>query len=333
MATSDQAIVIGIRTYPKLQSLRGPCHDAEAFREWLTDPDGGDVPAANVKFLVTDAYSDPDVTEHPNVSEMEDLFGEFVERGVTAASSGQSLGRRLYIFLAGHGFSEPSNMTEVALFSANAGSWFAPNLAATRWAEWFRANGVFDEVVLVMDCCRTTSPTSRMVNPPLPALMGSPRRGNVRWFYAYAVTDGQQARERELEAGTWRGIFTSAFLEAMAHALPDDRGRVNGREVADYVHLAVGMEQPPEFVVAHSKDVLFAQRQHADTVAVGLRLAPYVGGETVVISDSRNDEVMRTDPVEADVTVHLEPGLYKAAIDGADRSTLFKVPSDDDITI
>ena len=46
------AIVIGIDRYPGFRDLGGACNDAEAFAEWLTDPNGGDVPAENVRTLL-----------------------------------------------------------------------------------------------------------------------------------------------------------------------------------------------------------------------------------------------------------------------------------------
>lgn len=332
MGSKDHAIVIGIRTYPNLQSLRGPCHDATMFREWLLDPAGGDVPEDQVKFLITDEFPDPDVTDHPNVTDMNKPFRELHDPGVLAARSNESLGRRLYIYLAGHGFSEIGNMRDVALSSADATLLSATNLAATKWAEWFRINGVFDEIVLIMDCCRTTSSTSSISAPPVARVEGSTRRGSVRRFYAFAVTDGQPAREQPDENGEWGGIFTRALLDALANARSDDQGRVCGQQLQDHVHSNL-VDQPPEFDVPPSQRVVFAYRPHGSNVPVELRIRPADGAQTIIISDDVGAEVMRTPPVDEEFVVHLQSGVYKAAIDGNGRSKLFKVPSDHEIVI
>jgi hypothetical protein len=329
MAASDQAFVIGVRTYPEMGSLRGPCRDAQDFYDWLIDPDGGDVPEENVELLVTDSFPHPDVTTHPWVDEIEQLFYPLAKRGVAAINQDESLGRRLYIYMAGHGFGETGNMNEVALYSANAGPLIAPNVAATRWAEWFRRNGVFDEIVLIMDCCRTTSPVATMASPPLPKTNGSPRRTKVKKFYAYATCDGQPAREREGPDGEWAGVFTKALLESFDMAVADARGRVHGGALADYVHQKIGEIQPPDFDSPPRHDIVFAQREKVARRQVPIRLVPFAGGETVVVLDHERNVEAKVDAADEVVEVPLKAGLYKAVVQGTDRSTLFEVPSDE----
>ncbi len=188
MGKDDYAVVIGIRTYPSMSPLEGPCRDAQDFYEWLRKSNGGDVPEPNVKMLITDQFQDPDETEHPLTDEIHLLFKDFVQHGHMAHMSGQSLGRRLYIYMAGHGFSEVGDGTQAALYAANASPSFAFNVAGTKYAEWFRRNAVFEEIVLVMDCCRTTSLVSEITAPPLPKTGGSPNSKKVKTFYEPKVS-------------------------------------------------------------------------------------------------------------------------------------------------
>ena len=56
---NDYAVIVGAQTYPGLDDptsdafhpLLGPVNDATAFYEWVTSPDGGDVPAANADLI------------------------------------------------------------------------------------------------------------------------------------------------------------------------------------------------------------------------------------------------------------------------------------------
>ena len=331
MGAQDHAIVIGIRTYPRMRSLKGPCNDAEAFHNWLVDPSKGDVPARNIRTLTTDGFPNPDTTHQPNLVDIDEQFRDFVSRG-RAAANGSPLGRRLYIFLAGHGFSEPGDMTAAALYAANAEPSFAPHFAATAYARWFQYNAVFDEIVFVADFCRTTSPASRIASPILPVTTGSPRRGDVRTFFASAVRDGEAAREHQIN-GKWQGIFTSALLDAFDHALPNQAGLVQGRQIANYVHQAVGAIQVPEIEVRDHRDILFARRPQANAIGVSIGLEPFAGGESVTILDHQLQPVITKSPVSDTFQLQLIAGNYKAVIPGAGREALFEVPKNVEITI
>ncbi len=329
MAHNDHAVIVGIRTYPAIRPLKGPCWDAGEFAKWLVGRDKGAVPKDNIKCLTTEDFDDPENTNHPNASEVHELFKEFVNRGVMG---GDPIGRRLYIYMAGHGFSERSDMTSAALYGAEADPPFAPNIAGTAYARWFRYNAVFDEIVLVMDCCRTTSPTIKITPPPLPETNGSPRRTDVRTFHAYAVPDGQPAREKQVN-GKWRGIFTSALLDGLERAVPNESGEIRGKQVADYVHQAVRDTQPPEIEVNDRRDVVFSVNRSPELVAAAIRLEPFQPGLTAVILRDRDQEVARDTPNDAVFEVMLPAGFYKAVVEGTDRQILFEVPSETETVV
>ena len=62
MAADDWAIVIGITSYPNLgpntKPLQGAHLDAQAFRDWLVEPEGGGVPPDNVRLILWPPGSD-----------------------------------------------------------------------------------------------------------------------------------------------------------------------------------------------------------------------------------------------------------------------------------
>ena len=56
MNERDHAIVVGISRYGSLRpELEGPERDARAFADWLRDAEGGAVPPANVKVILSSA--------------------------------------------------------------------------------------------------------------------------------------------------------------------------------------------------------------------------------------------------------------------------------------
>lgn len=327
MANSDHAVVIGIRTYPRMSPLKGPCNDADAFRSWLVDPQKGAVPAANIKYKVTDGYPNPDTTDQPTRDQIEELFHDLVDKG----RRGGPIGRRLYIFMAGHGFSQRGDMSEAALYAANADTSMPYHVAATAYAEWFRYNAVFEEIVLIADFCRTTNPALNITPPQIVGTSGPDRRNQVRRFYAFAVPDGQPAREQQTN-GKWRGIFTSALLDAFDEARPNQAGRVRGRQIRNYLHQAVGMIQAPEIKLDERFDIIFAERHNAAARDITVNLDPFTGNEELVILDETFDEVATEIPIASPHSIRLTAGYYMAVI-GPGREVEFEVPKDEEITV
>lgn len=334
----DHAVIVGIDTYPGLSQLGGPCEDARLVRDWLLDPACGDVPAGNIKVLLTSDYHPPGPTNvndvHPVEDEVNDLFRPLVTQGLMNGR----IGRRLFIYLAGHGFSDPSDMASAALFAANAEMVFAPHIAGTGYANWFRRNGIFDEIVLIMDCCRTVNPMQTIRPPPLPNTNQPSQAAKVRTFYAFGTSWGAVARERPMN-GSVRGIFTTALLESLSSARPNRNGRVTGQIVKNYVHniidrVADGTDiSPPDIQVDSSRDIAFVERQQAPKLTARFTLAPHSGEEILLVSDG-SGTVQDLSFDEAQKTLPLSPGLYKALVQGTDRSKLFEMVNEDvDITL
>lgn len=148
MAENDYAVVVGICRYPALRDLSGPVNDAHSFKDWLVTR--GAVPPGNIELVVTpdNAESMTRKSAQPLrdqvINALDAVLGNADERG--------KAGRRLYLFLAGHGYAPQVN--DAALLMANAGGRSFPAVPGTRVANWFRASAKFKEIVLIMDCCR-----------------------------------------------------------------------------------------------------------------------------------------------------------------------------------
>jgi hypothetical protein len=333
---ADHAVVVGIQNYPGIQDLGGPCNDAEEFRRWLLEPGGGGLDAGNVSMLTSGDFPAPSGVHdaHPVLAELEQLFRPLVTR----AAQSQHTDGRLFIFAAGHGFADPQNSDSAALFTADAEFLFPTNLALVAYTGFFRRTWAFDEVILILDACRTTNALQQISPPPLPRVTPHPNASRVKTFIAYAAGFNQLARERAFDDGRVRGIFTTALLDALRNARPNSLGRVNGTAVKRHVHNSINRFAgdaaitPPEIMADEHRDVLFVRRQDS-AVAIAVQLdAQHLGRELVILFGGLHEVTrLRIDAIA--MTVLLDPGLYKARVDGSDTSTIFEVPGDVSVTL
>lgn len=330
MAADDRAIVVGIRTYPGFSHLGGPCHDAEAFRDWLVDPDGGALDPGHVSLLLTSHFHPPEPSGVADAHPVEDEIHALFRPLLPDAAQQRRIGRRLYLYLAGHGFGDPADMRSAALYAANADPFLIPHIAGTGYAEWFRRSGAFDEVVLIMDCCRIAAPLFAIRMPPLPRVNAASRAGSVRHFSAFASGWNGVARERTMD-GKVRGIFTVALLDALRLAPSNRLGRVTGSHVKDYLHNHIGTVagdvpiNPPQIELDTNREILFASRAATPAATVRIRLVPTSGGETVVVLDGSRTEIAREITTSGELELALGPGIYKAYVEATDREVLFEV--------
>src|SRR5688572_378330 len=146
MAADDYGVVVGIADYPGLSDLQGPVLDAEAFHEWLTKTDGGGVPAENCSVILSERPppSDRGSISHPDLGDIQTALDEIQDRGY--ANDGRA-GRRLWLYVAGHGVAP--NVGDAALVMANAKALRMYHLPTEPYIKWFRASAMFDEVVVI----------------------------------------------------------------------------------------------------------------------------------------------------------------------------------------
>ena len=236
---ADHAILIGIRDYPALfgdkQSsvLQGPVNDVDAVKAWLLDRRGGGfIDDSTIHVIISAGGASPTEVE------LEQVLSRLVQlaEDSNVAGTGFRVGERLYLFMAGHGFSpERSN---ACLYAANARPGFNAHIHATGWLKWLQESAFFDEFVLWMDCCMDRMATGPVRDPLLSAPDGGvpPRAG----FVAFAAQRPLMAVENPIPAdeGKVHGVFTWALLQGLRGAAADQNGRVTGRSLADWVRNA-----------------------------------------------------------------------------------------------
>ena len=216
----DYAIIIGIDQYESFKPLEGAAADAQAFERWIREK--AKLPDANIEVLA----------DHNEPRPMSAIKNAFVQLALKSEDGHKRVGRRLYIFLAGHGAG--TELDRSGLFASDHRK-ITPNLlSATGVANIFGQMALFDEVLLFMDCCRSFDGKIEGHNPFNSALF-NPDAREVKQCYAYAAQLDQKAREKEFEDGP-RGIFTKALVNGLEGRAADPASnQVTVHSLAKYV--------------------------------------------------------------------------------------------------
>lgn len=245
----DYAIIIGLQYYPGLDdpangqpALCGPETDANDFEEWILSKTGGDVPPDNVKTIRSSDYplAGNFLNARPAFNDVFLAFANLRSIHDTNVKNGNGprVGRRLYIFMSGHGIAPTPYgnkiqkeaallMADVDPTNAAAFHYHFPGVYA---ASWFGDNDCFNQVFLFMDCCRdiTIVPASNTIFP----IRGN--GDNAIRFYAFATKWSRKAREKPMKGKNGqvkvRGIFTKTLLLGLegAAAEPDPENPLHG---------------------------------------------------------------------------------------------------------
>jgi hypothetical protein len=222
----DWALIVGVSRYreKRFGDLEGPERDARDFYAWVTSPNGGGITKKNQIRLILSpgaGKGKPGGKPKPTVEQITEFFEELEELAQVNASKrkGLQVGRRLYIFLSGHGF-KPTD-EETALLTANAQMEALHHLPGKAWANLFYKGLRFEEVLLFMDCCRPTVPKTPSSTPILKIAPNPTYKDVGKVFYAFATSSGRSARERLID-GKVRGVFTAALLEGLQGAAATD---------------------------------------------------------------------------------------------------------------
>jgi hypothetical protein len=238
----DHAVVIGIRRYSDssnnnrwITDLKGPDNDAEAVAKWLRDPDGGGLPTDNVKVARSADYPNPFEREvGPHQRAVHDAF-TLIAKHPRQAYGGQYTGRRLYIYISGHGHAQTRN--QAALLTADA-EWEDPrSVLINSWLDWFWHEARFQQFVLWADCCATrVPPAAAAFSVCSRRRRNAPNAGNGLLFEAFAAPFGLKAVERRMdEDGKCHGVFTWALLKGLKGAAARD-GKITSYTLRDYLN-------------------------------------------------------------------------------------------------
>ena len=251
MAKNDHAIVVGIARYPDpdFGDLGSPENDANAFYEWLISPEGGDVPKGNIELIVSSQFHPPFASRSdalPSTAEVHRALDRLHDHANqnAKAGNGMKIGRRLYLFFSGHGFS-PTEDNEAAVYMANVDrTSMAYHILGKYNADWFFNAGCFDEVLLFMDCCRQRELISSL-NRPYEPVYDREAPDRVKKLYAFATQWNKNTRERQIGEVT-RGVFTTALIAGLKGAAAGPDGRITTTTLQEFLIQHMGQFMTPE---------------------------------------------------------------------------------------
>lgn len=263
----DYAVLIGVTRYPHLGDLEGPVNDVMEMVGWLTDPSGGGLPRKNITVLISDETSEPTPDNaRPTLEDVEYAFLKLVEYERDGRGR---IGRRLYLYMSGHGGLSPESETSesepVLLLADAARNSRGSSIRVTECANYFRDSGAFGEVVLFTDCDQifeyniAPSSISLVKQPP----RAETPRTTISTFYAFATQPGQEAREDFIAStGSAHGLFTKALLEGLRGGVRPEEG-VTSEKLGTYLTERVSQlsngKQRPSFSFTGHGQIVFAE--------------------------------------------------------------------------
>jgi Caspase domain. len=366
MADMDHAILLGISNYssPDFQTLEGPSTDVELFRQWLLDKDGGAVPEKNIKFLTSPALDQQPKNDARSWAPTAEQFLYHYDKLTIDENDAyiRREGARLYLYFSGHGFSERNDMsTGAALFVAGASRSRPLNIHGTAFAWEARDLALFDEIVLIMDCCRDSETALRYASPGKNQFVAE-LAANVRVLAIYGSAKGGKAQERKIaERGNKTcSLLTHALLKALTDATPDEGSRLSSTSLRNYVNniwvdICAGIPaDTPRFVLPEGEDVFFKAGNKgllqnfvlSSPPLPGTMLTFYLGSlnspvaqcvfaqETVSIENPIGSIAISLSMEDLRFALRLKPGFYKIqASTGAYTSAPFEVTGERDVTL
>lgn len=321
MNDAHYAVVVGINRYPGIRDLRHARGDAEAFRDWLIDPEGGDVPAGNVHLITA-------------TDQEAEAFGGFVDARPTKPEIDKALWKineqlrprvdddpnvwdrsRLYFYVSGHGMVPRGG--RAALLMANAGSgWFGESIELTNYAEHYVRCGSIRELVFFADCCRDPSRVAQLTGPPFDACDAP--LGTAVKVLGFAAPYGLKAQEPPDDADSARGYFTQALLSGLRGGVRSETGVVDSNNLGGYVRVAVqqlaaaaGYEQDAVVEADIGHPIVFrAGASAAPKRAVSITLPQGFSGAVRLVGGSL-EEVAVWDAADGTWKGELAEGFYR----------------------
>lgn len=327
MNSEDFAVVIGINNYPFLNSLKAAESDAAAFHQWLIDPHGGALDPNHARRILSRDYPAPDDQSPFNVRPLKnDVDDALVRFGVHER---KRVGRRFYFYFAGHGIG--LSFDEVALLlSGAAPNILGNNIGLAAYRQYFRDAAPFDEVVILLDCCRDLEERETAQPTPFKLRKWDERAPEVQDFLALGARFGKKAFEpAEAATGENRGLFTKVLLDGLGGAAADKKGDVTADTLRTYLKRQLpeyakqfGKNQKPDFE-GNATDLLFCNVAHTwPDVALDIP-SDWQGGVAVV--DDEGNELCRNDAPGRQWKVKLRKGKYDLRHAASGRLLPFRV--------
>lgn len=240
--TRDHAIVVGINDYRPLPALSGAINDARSFQRWLRDPQGGDVPEKNVRFIAS-------APNAPGTEPTQQQVEEAMLVHILNYRKNKERQRRLYLFMSGHGIvTDIDDIEGCRILMADAAASIdaiTRNIGVQTAGTILQRTPIFEEIVLFGDSCREfeVMPSARnrlVIARAVEDLVKEAVGLDVQMMWGFATRWGLLVHETELPACDGsdqlctRGRFTYALVLGLRRAV-DVAGNVTRTSLEKHV--------------------------------------------------------------------------------------------------
>jgi hypothetical protein len=235
MAANDFALIVGVRDYPDFSSLGGPVEDAIRLETWIRDKNGGNIPKSNV-FPIHSKPKPPT----PLQQVIDDAI-DLIQQAIVANHNSRA--RRLYFYFSGHGFAMKND--ENSLCMANWSHRMRNSALSSReYLNHFVETGFFEEIIFVLDCCRSRLVGHKSHHPNVGLPIPGPLAGATKSMVIYAAEFQNAAYEVQYQNGddempVVHGHLTEALIRALNGEAVDSNGNITGDAVAQFVEVEV----------------------------------------------------------------------------------------------
>jgi hypothetical protein len=300
MANGDVAILTGISYYPAkgFKPLEGPPHDLDLVEAWLrTVGNVQDIRRIQSPMPHPIQAVDP-YNAHPALYHFQQAFDRLTDQRL-ALGDGRLTGR-LYLYFAGHGFSARSDQQseEAAILAANAMPPRYPHINGTLFANIACNWALFQEVVLIMDCCRDVT-VGKLAPLPIEDLNCEALAAKVRSVFVYAVPRGAPAPEAYInERGHIHGLLTHVLFKLLTEVEPHSLAGISGSELRDTLRgawpnlIGNGFAQP-RVILGGDGEVYFPTQRRGNEIMFSW--APQPDGTELILADHLFKELARYD--------------------------------------
>jgi uncharacterized caspase-like protein len=334
----DRAVVIGIGRYgyaadPQgwIDDLKGPDNDAADVAKWLRRGDGGGLPHDNVNVVRSADLPDPfpdDDSIGPAQQAVQKALND-VAKLPADALEGQYAGRRLYLYVSGHGVSQQAD--QAAILTAEAQYDLPLNVLITSWLEWFYTAARFKEFVLWVDTCATRV-TGAYLQPCARKYEKGAAAADGKRFAAFAAGFDEEAVENEMPDGRWHGTFTYALLQGLDGAAG---ATVTSDNLRDYLRNNMSsfmredqrvrpIAQEPKFPL--SDPMTFATYLEKSKFPITLRFPQSCVGKRATVGTNASSPVLEEEVLQTEEwTPELAPGVYVVFVTDAGITQPFVV--------
>lgn len=310
MGINDYAIVIGINDYPGFSSLNKACTDAMNIKDWLTSKNGGKIPDAQCRLLLSGINPSKPIHQHVD-EEMQNLFD---------LASKNKNAQRFYFYFSGHGIGESPD--DNALCLADWSRTFRIRALSSRdYLNNIVNTGHFDEVFFWLDCCRNSLTGCKGLPPSNPSIGTGDKTAKCRKFIAYATdytNPAFEASSTNINSTANNSYFTMALIEGLKGAAADpDTGIITPQRLKQYT-----TSKTSEYAALENKlqRVEIIDGLDADTVIqklepkktkLNIRFNPNRIGHQIALIDSKLEPITDTLAGTDTWTMELDKsGLY-----------------------